>query len=219
MHCACAGCTFSRPVFTAAAPSVGRVYVEAGGGSGEALDFTGLWHPLLVNTGAGKEVSGECCWCRWHCHSVPLVTFWLQSVPHPLPSLFISLSAPSTPSTPSIQSHTQGTQAYLARAHHVCLEMQNTAMFAVCLLNAVRPNSLCLGCAPGAPGALLLTGPNMGGKSTLLRATCVATIMAHMGCYVPAERAVLAPVDRIFTRMGEDQGGHCKGTYGLGFGN
>ncbi|CAH9131382.1 unnamed protein product [Cuscuta epithymum] len=49
---------------------------------------------------------------------------------------------------------------------------------------------------------LLLTGPNMGGKSTLLRATCLAVIMAQMGCYVPCEALTLSLVDIIFTRLG-----------------
>ncbi|OAV92014.1 hypothetical protein PTTG_03580 [Puccinia triticina 1-1 BBBD Race 1] len=49
---------------------------------------------------------------------------------------------------------------------------------------------------------ILLTGPNMAGKSTLLRMTCVATILAQIGCYVPAESAIISPVDRICTRMG-----------------
>lgn len=42
----------------------------------------------------------------------------------------------------------------------------------------------------------------MGGKSTLLRATCISIIMAQMGCYVPASKCELTPVDRIFTRIG-----------------
>ncbi|KAK7271285.1 hypothetical protein RJT34_27060 [Clitoria ternatea] len=52
------------------------------------------------------------------------------------------------------------------------------------------------------PHTLLLTGPNMGGKSTLLRATCLAVIMAQLGCYVPCENCVLSVVDIIFTRLG-----------------
>ncbi|KAM3394970.1 DNA mismatch repair protein MSH7 isoform X1 [Capsicum galapagoense] len=52
------------------------------------------------------------------------------------------------------------------------------------------------------PHTLLLTGPNMGGKSTLLRATCLAVIMAQLGCYVPGETCVLSLVDIIFTRLG-----------------
>lgn len=42
----------------------------------------------------------------------------------------------------------------------------------------------------------------MGGKSTTLRLACIAVIMAQLGCYVPAEKCVLTPVDRIFTRLG-----------------
>lgn len=49
---------------------------------------------------------------------------------------------------------------------------------------------------------ILLTGPNMGGKSTLLRQTCIAVIMAQIGCYVPATSLTLTPCDRIFTRIG-----------------
>ncbi|GMY35996.1 DNA mismatch repair protein MSH7 isoform X2 [Fagus crenata] len=49
---------------------------------------------------------------------------------------------------------------------------------------------------------LLLTGPNMGGKSTLLRATCLSVILAQLGCYVPCEMCVLSLVDIIFTRLG-----------------
>jgi DNA mismatch repair protein MutS len=49
---------------------------------------------------------------------------------------------------------------------------------------------------------LIITGPNMGGKSTYMRQAALIAILAHMGSYVPAERATLGPLDRIFTRIG-----------------
>jgi DNA mismatch repair protein MutS len=49
---------------------------------------------------------------------------------------------------------------------------------------------------------LLITGPNMGGKSTYMRQTALIALMAHVGCFVPASRVVLGPLDQIFTRIG-----------------
>src|SRR5439155_1322812 len=47
-----------------------------------------------------------------------------------------------------------------------------------------------------------ITGPNMGGKSTYMRQAALIALLAHVGSYVPADRAVLGPLDRIFTRIG-----------------
>jgi DNA mismatch repair protein MutS len=49
---------------------------------------------------------------------------------------------------------------------------------------------------------LVITGPNMGGKSTYMRQLALIVVLAHTGCFVPATRAVIGPVDRIFTRIG-----------------
>ena len=62
------------------------------------------------------------------------------------------------------------------------------------------PNDVCLG-GDAAPMALV-TGPNMGGKSTVMRQTALAVILAQMGSYVPAREARIGLVDRVHTRVG-----------------
>jgi len=62
------------------------------------------------------------------------------------------------------------------------------------------PNDLCF--EPGRQQLLLITGPNMGGKSTYLRQAALIVLMAQMGSYVPARQAKLPITDRIFTRIG-----------------
>ncbi|XP_056291079.1 DNA mismatch repair protein Msh6 isoform X2 [Pseudoliparis swirei] len=72
------------------------------------------------------------------------------------------------------------------------------------------PNDISIGCPGGGETAegkerascVLVTGPNMGGKSTLMRQCGLVIILAQLGCYVPAERLRFTPVDRVFTRLG-----------------
>ncbi|MDW5266021.1 MULTISPECIES: DNA mismatch repair protein MutS [Acidobacteriaceae] len=63
------------------------------------------------------------------------------------------------------------------------------------------PNSVHLD-ADAGPAVLLITGPNMGGKSTYLRQAALLVVMAQCGCFVPAERMRVGLVDRIYTRIG-----------------
>jgi len=65
---------------------------------------------------------------------------------------------------------------------------------------AFIPNNCRLG--GDHPRVLLVTGPNMGGKSTYLRQTALIVLLAQIGSFVPAERAHIGLVDRIFTRVG-----------------
>ena len=60
-------------------------------------------------------------------------------------------------------------------------------------------NDLDLG---GETQLLIITGPNMGGKSTYMRQCAIITLLAHIGCFVPARSANIGAIDRIFTRIG-----------------
>ncbi|XP_063300004.1 DNA mismatch repair protein Msh6 [Pelobates fuscus] len=70
------------------------------------------------------------------------------------------------------------------------------------------PNDIVIGCRDEEDSdnseahCVLVTGPNMGGKSTLLRQAGLLVVMSQLGCYVPAEICRLTPVDRVFTRLG-----------------
>lgn len=72
-----------------------------------------------------------------------------------------------------------------------------------CLIDNVDdfiPNDIVLGGT--SPNLTLLTGANAAGKSTVLRMTCIAVIMAQIGCYLPCSSATLTPTDRIMSRLG-----------------
>jgi DNA mismatch repair protein MutS len=62
------------------------------------------------------------------------------------------------------------------------------------------PNDVNLDCTENQ--LMILTGPNMAGKSTIMRQVALITLMAQTGCFVPAEEATIGLVDRIFTRVG-----------------
>ncbi|MCP8882971.1 DNA mismatch repair protein MutS [Devosia sp. XJ19-1] len=66
----------------------------------------------------------------------------------------------------------------------------------------------------GGGSLWLVTGPNMGGKSTFLRQNALIAILAQMGCYVPADRAHIGVVDRLFSRVGaSDDIAHGRSTF------
>ncbi|MFP7721204.1 DNA mismatch repair protein MutS [Lysobacter sp. A3-1-A15] len=67
-----------------------------------------------------------------------------------------------------------------------------------------EPNDLRLGDTEelGDRRMLVITGPNMGGKSTYMRQNALIVLLAHIGSFVPAARAVIGPIDRILTRIG-----------------
>lgn len=86
---------------------------------------------------------------------------------------------------------TDNIQIQLSEARHPVIERLQSTPF---IANDVSVNP--------TRRLLLITGPNMGGKSTYMRQTALLTIMAHCGAFVPAEKAIFGPVDRIFTRIG-----------------
>ena len=77
---------------------------------------------------------------------------------------------------------------------------------------AYVPNDVCL--SVGEAPILVLTGPNMAGKSTYIRQAAIITLMAQVGSFVPASRASIGLVDRIFTRVGlQDDLGSGQSTF------
>ena len=85
-----------------------------------------------------------------------------------------------------------GDELEIIQGRHPVIEVFNEEPFV--------PNSIYLN--NSTDRLLIITGPNMGGKSTVLRQTAIIAILAQMGCFVPAERARLPLLDRIWTRVG-----------------
>ncbi len=79
----------------------------------------------------------------------------------------------------------------IANGRHPVIERANTHPFV--------PNDTLLN---PARSLALITGPNMGGKSTYMRQTALITLLARIGSFVPADSASIGPIDRIFTRIG-----------------
>ena len=86
---------------------------------------------------------------------------------------------------------TEGDGIYIKQGRHPTVEFQSRPFI---------PNDLYVD--TGENQLILLTGPNMGGKSTYLRQTALIVILAQMGSFVPAREARLGLVDRIYTRVG-----------------
>ncbi|MCF7221059.1 DNA mismatch repair protein MutS [Marilutibacter chinensis] len=88
---------------------------------------------------------------------------------------------------------------HIERGRHPVVEAVRSEPF--------EPNDLILGDTPDdidgdGRRMLVITGPNMGGKSTYMRQNALIVLLAHIGSFVPATRAAIGPIDRILTRIG-----------------
>uniref|UniRef100_A0A0N4ZMM9 DNA mismatch repair protein n=1 Tax=Parastrongyloides trichosuri TaxID=131310 RepID=A0A0N4ZMM9_PARTI len=88
----------------------------------------------------------------------------------------------------------------ISQGNHPLLAMNLNSLTKFNSTTSYIPNDTVIGKEKG--NVMLMTGPNMGGKSTLMRQTATLVILAQMGSMVPANNMKLTPVDRIFTRIG-----------------
>ncbi len=94
-------------------------------------------------------------------------------------------------------------EAALHKAKHSGSTQPSQFVANDCLLGSAASDSTVMTQHKNHPERLLLiTGPNMGGKSTYMRQTALIVLLAHCGSFVPAKRAIIGDIDRIFTRIG-----------------
>lgn len=96
--------------------------------------------------------------------------------------------------------HNRYTRPHLATDGRLEIQNGRHPVVEVLLQNRFVPNTLQLD--PETQQLLLLTGPNMAGKSVLMRQVALIVIMAHVGSFVPAENATISLTDRVFVRSG-----------------
>ena len=124
---------------------------------------------------------------------------------------FATLASLSTDSSPYCKPYfdAKGSSLCIYQGRHPIIEHVTGGPVARKTVSAEQrfrfvPNDLTLG-----PDVTLkvLTGPNCSGKSTYLRQTALIVIMSHLGCFVPAERAIISTTDRLLTRLstGDDE--------------